>query len=102
MKKKRKNITKLCTTANASVTTMGKEVAWYKTFVSTIEQIHGGNWDEIMPSRKGDSMQKFKYYHDKFCRILDADEKSIQDYQLALSLLHERLWRLATIIKDTD
>ena len=84
-------------TANPSLDTMKKEIrAYHDIIASYLISDGGGDLASITPNRKGNWYSRFVFYEQRFTHLLKQKPSNV--LELALQIIHERLWRITSQI----
>ena len=86
-------------TASAKPTELKKEVGVYTTIMRSHALAIGDCWDDIQPMRKGSAFEQFRFWLDRFSKLLQLE--SSEERELALVVVRNRLWGIASHMEDS-
>ena len=88
----------LCATVNPKPQKMLQEVQEYRAVIRAHLLAVGDDWDSVVPVRKANNVfQRFKFTSNRFDELLAAPGS--KDRDLALNVLHEKMYRLCSAIE---
>ena len=88
-------------TVNPSQKKIKAEAATYVSVVKAYMLANDlGAWDQVRPSRtpKASVLEKFKFYSERLDALLREKTSPVRD--LAVKMLHHKLWQLATLVNE--
>lgn len=88
-------------TVNPSQKKIKAEAATYMRVVQAYMLANDlGEWEQVRSSRtsKASVLEKFKFYSERLDALLREKASPVRD--LALMMLHHKLWQLATLVEE--
>lgn len=88
----------LTASARPTLAKLKKDIESYSLVIRSHLLAIGDCWEDVHPMRSGSSVERFRYYLDRFSKLLQ--HKPSKERELALVVVRNRLWKIACYIED--
>lgn len=89
----------LTASAKPTLAELKKEVGVYTTIMRSHALAIGDCWDDIHPMRKGSTFEQFRFWLDRFSKLLQLEPS--EERELALVVVRDRLWGITCHMEDS-